>query len=150
MYQIKEINIDQAKECHKLDALSINLWSYRQWEEELKREEVKALAIYIDSILVGICVFQKLFKEAQINYFSIHPKFKRKGLGKKLLTKTLVYCINIKIEKILLEVSKNNLEALCFYKYFGFETINVRKNYYLDGSDALLKEKKLLNFNLSS
>ena len=46
-------------------------------------------------------------------------------------------------QKILLEVSQSNVNAERFYERFDFSTVGIRKNYYKDGSDALLKEKKL-------
>ena len=45
------------------------------------------------------------------------------------------------VKKIFLEVSTNNFPALNLYKNNGFVQISVRKNYYEDGSDAILMEK---------
>jgi len=42
-----------------------------------------------------------------------------------------------------LEVSQGNVTAERFYNRFDFFTVGIRKNYYKDGSHALLKEKKL-------
>ena len=47
------------------------------------------------------------------------------------------------LKKILLEVSQSNVTAVRFYSRFDFSTVGIRKNYYKDGSHALLKEKKL-------
>ena len=49
----------------------------------------------------------------------------------------------IEVEKIILEVSQGNVTAENFYSRFDFSTVGIRKNYYKDGSHALLKEKKL-------
>ena len=57
------------------------------------------------------------------------------------------YLINefkkLNINKLFLEVSHTNLTAEKFYSRFEFSTVGIRKNYYKDGSNALLKEKKL-------
>ena len=37
----------------------------------------------------------------------------------------------------------NNAQAENFYSRFDFSTVGIRRNYYKDGSHALLKEKKL-------
>jgi len=42
-----------------------------------------------------------------------------------------------------LEVSQSNVTAERFYSRFNFSTVGIRRNYYKDGSHALLKEKKL-------
>ena len=53
-------------------------------------------------------------------------------------------CNKLKINKLLLEVSENNSAAESFYNNFDFITVGIRKNYYSDGSNALLKEKELI------
>ena len=49
----------------------------------------------------------------------------------------------LNLKKILLEVSQSNVTAERFYSRVDFATVWIRKNYYKDGSHALLKEKKL-------
>ena len=53
-------------------------------------------------------------------------------------------CEELNLNKLLLEVSDLNSIAENFYKQFNFLTVGRRKNYYKDGSDAVLKEKKLI------
>ena len=53
-------------------------------------------------------------------------------------------CEQLNISKLFLEVSHNNFIAEKFYSRFNFSTVGIRRNYYKDGSDALLKEKKLI------
>ena len=52
-------------------------------------------------------------------------------------------CENLNLKKLLLEVSQSNASAERFYSRFDFSTVGIRRNYYQDGSDAVLKEKKL-------
>ena len=53
-------------------------------------------------------------------------------------------CEKLNLRKLLLEVSQSNITAERFYSNFAFSTVGIRKNYYKDGSDAVLKEKKLI------
>ena len=144
MYLIKKITIKQSEECYEIDLLTVKLWNLQQWENELRKKYVFAFACFRNHKIVGVCVFQKIMSNAELTYLSIHPRFKRKGLGKKLLTEIFKQGQKLTIEKILLEVSEKNIAALNFYHSFGFETIGIRKKYYKDGSNALLQEKKLL------
>ena len=144
MYLVKKITRKESKECHQIDLMTIKLWNLTQWEKELRKNYVYAFACFKSYQIVGICVFQKIFCNAELTYLSIHPKFKRRGLGKKLLKETFQLCESFAIEKIQLEVSEKNLDALKFYQSLGFETKGIRKKYYKDGSDALLQEKILL------
>ena len=52
-------------------------------------------------------------------------------------------CEKLNLNKLLLEVSLSNVTAESFYSRFDFSTVGIRRNYYRDGSDALLKEKNL-------
>ena len=81
--------------------------------------------------------------EAQINYFSIKKKFRRKGYGSYLMNHLVKDCLRLNLNKLLLEVSEINLIAESFYNKFDFLTVGIRKNYYRDGTHAVLKEKNL-------
>ena len=142
MTYIRVINSKDSKSCYELDLISIKHWNYHQWENELNKDYVTALGIYSNTKILGVCVFYKIYNELEIRYLSVHPSYKRRGLGKSLICEILSKCKSENITKIILEVSLKNKQALCFYDYFKFETVGVRKKYYKDGSDALLKEKK--------
>tara|TARA_Y100000589_G_scaffold309615_1_gene327294 strand:- start:151 stop:585 length:435 start_codon:yes stop_codon:yes gene_type:complete len=143
MIKIKEINSKHSNSCYELDLKSINHWDKNQWKNELEKDYVTAMGIYFDNTILGLCVLHKIYNEAEIRYLSVHPSYKRRGLGKKLIYKIFEECKKDNINKIFLEVSLKNKQALRFYEYVGFETISIRRNYYKDGSDALIKEKKV-------
>ncbi len=143
MIKTKEINSINSRSCYELDLKSIKHWNQNQWENELEKDYVTAIGIFSNNTILGVCVFHKIHDEAEIRYLSVHPSYKRRGLGKKLIYKILQECKNENIKRIFLEVSLKNKQALKFYDYFGFETISIRKKYYKDGSDALLKEKNV-------
>ena len=97
----------------------------------------------ISNLVIGICVFHVVLDEAQINYFVVNQKFRKKGFGSYLMNYLIKKCEKLNLKKILLEVSQGNVTAERFYSRFDFSTVGIRKNYYKDGSDALLKEKKI-------
>ena len=142
MINIKKICPKNSESCYELDFKSIKLWNQTQWKNELEKNYVTAIGIYLNNSLLGVCVCHKIYDEAEIRYLSIHPSYKRRGLGRKLIYKIFKECKNENIKRIFLDVSFKNKEALSFYDYLGFKTICIRKKYYKDGSDALLKEKK--------
>ena len=143
MLNIKEINAKNSKSCYELDLKSIKHWNQNQWKKELENVYVTAMGLYLNNSIIGICVFHKIFDEAEIRYLSVHPYYKRRGLGKKLICRIFKECEDENIKRIFLEVSIKNKQALSFYSNFGFKTISIRKKYYKDGSDALIKEKML-------
>ena len=143
MISIKEIDHRELELCYELDSNTICLWTKKQWETELKKRGVKVFSVLFEKKIIGISVVHTIIDEAQINYFSINRKFRRKGYGSYLMIFLIMQCEKLNIKKILLEVSETNLVADIFYSKFNFLTVGVRKNYYRDGSDAILKEKNL-------
>ena len=143
MISIKQINEKDIDLCYELDSNTISLWSKKQWANEFKKEGISVSGVLLANLLIGICVFQVVLDEAQINYFVVNKKFRKKGFGTYLMRKVIKQCENLKINKIILEVSHINLKAEKFYSRFDFSTVGIRRNYYKDGSDALLKEKKI-------
>ena len=143
MISIKQINKKDIDLCYVLDSNTISLWSKEQWANEFKKEGTKIFGLFITNFFIGICVFQIVLDEAQINYFSINQKFRRRGFGSYLLRYLIKKCEELRLKKLLLEVSQSNDSAERFYSRFNFSTVGIRKNYYRDGSHALLKEKKL-------
>ena len=143
MISIKQINEKDIDLCYELDSDTISLWSKKQWANEFKKEGTKIFGLLIANLVIGICVFQVVVDEAQINYFVVNKKFREKGFGSYLMCYLVKKCEKLNLKKILLEVSQGNVTAERFYSRFDFSTVGIRKNYYKDGSHALLKEKKL-------
>ena len=143
MISIKQINKKDIDLCYELDSNTISLWSKEQWANEFKKNDTKIFGLLIKNLVIGICVFQVVLDEAQINYFVINKKFREKGFGSYLMSYLIKKCEKLNLKKLLLEVSQSNITAERFYSRFDFSTVGIRKNYYKDGSHALLKEKKL-------
>ena len=144
MISIKQINEQDIDLCYELDSNTISLWSKKQWANELKKEGVKVFCLLLKNLVIGICVFQVVLDEAQINFFVVNKKFRKKGYGSYFMSYLIEQCEEININKLFLEVSKKNIYAEKFYNGFDFFTVGIRRNYYKDGSDALIKEKKLI------
>ena len=144
MISIKQINEKDIELCYELDSNTIALWSKTQWANEFKKDGIKVFGLLLANFLIGICVLHIVLDEAQINYFVVNQKFRKKGFGSYLMRHLIKQCEKLNINKLLLEVSQSNVIAENFYNNFDFSTVGRRKNYYKDGSDALLKEKKLI------
>ena len=143
MISIKQINKKDIDLCYELDSNTISLWSKEQWANEFKKDGTKIFGLLIKKLVIGICVFQVVLDEAQINYFVVNKKFRKKGFGTYFMSYLIKKCEKLNLKKLFLEVSQNNATAERFYSRFDFSTVGIRKNYYKDGSHALLKEKIL-------
>jgi len=144
MISIKQIYKKDIDLCYELDSNTISLWSKKQWANEFKKEGIKVFGLLLSNFVIGICVLHVILDEAQINFFAVSHKYRKKGLGTFLMSYLIKECEKLNINKLFLEVSQNNFIAEKFYSRFDFSTVGIRRNYYKDGSDALLKEKKLI------
>ena len=145
MISIKHINEKDIDSCYELDSNTISLWSKKQWAKEFKKEGTQVFGLLLSNLVIGVCVFQVVIDEAQINFFVVNKKYRKKGFGSYLMNYLIEECEKLNITKLLLEVSNTNFIAEQFYSHFDFFTVGIRRNYYKDGSDALLKEKKINN-----
>jgi len=143
MISIKEINESDIDLCYELDSNTISLWTQKQWFNEFKKKGTKIFGLSISNLVIGICVFQVVLDEAHINYFVIDNKFRKRGFGTRLMNYLIKQCEKLNVRKLFLEVSQRNITAEEFYSRFEFFSVGIRKNYYRDGSNAILKEKKL-------
>ena len=143
MISIKQINKKDIDICYELDSNTLSLWTKKQWANEFKKKDTKIIGLIIVNLVIGICVFQIVLDEAQINYFVVNPKFRKRGFGSYLMRYLIKQCEKSNLKKLILEVSNSNVTAEKFYNRFNFFTVGIRKNYYKDGSDAILKEKNL-------
>ena len=143
MVSIKEIDQKEFELCYELDLETICLWTKKQWQGEFNKRGNKVVGILVNKKIIGIYVLQTIIDEAQINYFSVKQKFRRKGYGTELMNYLINECRKLNIKKLFLEVSETNSIAENFYCKFNFLTTGRRKNYYKEGADAVLKEKNL-------
>ena len=87
---------------------------------------------YFENIFAGYLITYDSVDSLDIFEIAVDKNFRKKGIASKLLNK-----INDE-RKILLEVSEKNIIAIKLYIKNGFKIISRRKNYYLDGSDAII------------
>ena len=96
---------------------------------------------------VGIMVCRIFTDEAEIMTLAVRPGFRRQGIARALLEKTMETARSFGSPQMFLDVEDGNLPAIKLYETHGFSIINRRKQYYrqTDGSytDALVMRRKL-------
>ena len=143
MISFKELDFKDFELCYGIDSDTICLWTKKQWKLEFDKQGVKVVGILLKKEIIGIYVIQIIIDEAQINFFSIKQKYRRKGYGSHLMRNLIKQCKKLSVKRVLLEVSDANSIAGFFYNKYKFLNVGIRKNYYKNGSDAVLKEKIL-------
>ena len=120
MISIKQIYDKDIDLCYELDSNTISLWSKNQWASEFKKEGIKVFGLSYSNCVIGVCVIQVILDEAQINYFVVDKKFRKRGFGSCLMNYLIKICKKQNINKLLLEVSQKNDVAKNFYRSFDF------------------------------
>lgn len=105
-------------------------WSYQILVELLAQDSVDLLVIYQSEKVIGYCLYQHIFEQAEILRIGTHPDYQRQGVASKLFASLNSILKNEKIESLLLEVRADNAPAIALYEQQGFEVIHRRKGYY--------------------
>lgn len=93
--------------------------------------------------IVGYAGMWLVVDEAHINTIAVHPAWRRRGLGERLLQSMLAKARGLNALTATLEVRVSNLGAQKLYHKYGFEEVGRRRRYYRDGEDALLMTARI-------
>lgn len=64
---------------------------------------------------------------------AVRENCRRTGVGSELLKSVLK-----QKTELFLEVRESNINAIAFYKNYGFNSVGIRKKYYHDGENAII------------
>jgi ribosomal-protein-alanine N-acetyltransferase len=122
------------------------------WPDEAYRSEIQSnrLATYIvarlGDDLVGFGGLWIMVDEAHITTFAVHPAWRRRGIGERLLMALLDVALAQRAREATLEGRLSNLPARRLYEKYGFRPVGVRARYYSDdGEDALIMTTEALS-----
>lgn len=87
--------------------------------------------------IVGYGGLWNIADEAHISTIATHPQYRGRGWGEILLVGMIRKALVLKATYVVLEVRVSNTVAQNLYKKFGFETVDIKRNYYSNnGEDA--------------
>jgi ribosomal-protein-alanine N-acetyltransferase len=89
--------------------------------------------------VVGYAGVWLMVDEAHITTFAVHPDWRRKGVGRRLIQALLVAATELGAARMTLEVRVSNLAGQSLYEGHGFQITGRRERYYTDdGEDAYI------------
>lgn len=119
-------------------------WNKSFFSQDIDNEYALPLVARADDNVVGYICLWKILDEIQISNIAVSPEYRRRGIGEKMMEKTLNLAAKKDFRRISLDVRVSNLPAVSLYKKFGFTQAGRRKNYYRSPpEDALILEKIL-------
>jgi ribosomal-protein-alanine N-acetyltransferase len=115
------------------------------WPPDAYRNELATnrLASYVvaraDDVVVGFAGIWVMVDEAHVTTFAVDPRWRRRGVGERLLLALLDLSVARRAREATLEVRLSNMPARRLYEKYGFRPVGIRPRYYSDnGEDALI------------
>ena len=115
-------------------------WSAGLFLSELAQRGSRAyLVARHQAKVVGYAGVMILGDEGHITNIAVDPAFHRHRIGMRLLLDLVEAALKRDVRSMTLEVRRANAGAQAMYRKFGFQTVGVRKGYYVEtGEDAYI------------
>lgn len=131
-------------------SLESRLFAHDPWSAELFHQELdevpatRRVQVAVDGdAIVGYASLRFVGAEGDVNTIAVAPEAQGSGIGAMLLDWLTATAYDLGVRHLYLEVRSDNEAALAMYQRRGFERIDLRRNYYGSGVDALVMRKKL-------
>jgi ribosomal-protein-alanine N-acetyltransferase len=133
------------------ESCGLSLWGWEAYRAELDRAETIMLVarrqtarFAANSRLSGFIAARVYDQEIHINNIGVRTEERRRGIGSRLLSRSLRIGAHFGARVALLEVRAGNISAQELYKAFGFIAQSRRQGYYRDPlEDALVMSREL-------
>lgn len=98
--------------------------------------------VYEEDHILGFVVYSIVQDIAEIIDIAIIKEEEGKGIGSKLINTVIEKAKELGLHSISLEVREDNERAIGFYEKEGFKKSHIRKQYYLDSTNAIFMIKE--------
>lgn len=141
---IREMRIDDVIRVYEIDQNDLKSnWSENLYRFELIDINTRAFVYEEDEKVLGFIIAKYIGDTSDLLQIAVDKAHKEMKIGKKLLNYCIDHLKKEGVKEMILEVGAENSEAIRFYKGFKFEYVNLRKNYYGRGKDAILMKLRM-------
>ena len=122
-------------------------WNNQTLNELLEQDSIQLMIMNnrANDEVVGYCLYQVLFEQAEILRIGTHPDYQRQRIASQIFAELNEVLETQQVEALLLEVRADNTAAIALYEQQGFMLIHRRKGYYQLGLqsaiDALIMQR---------
>ena len=138
---IEAMRLEDLEEVQRIELASFSTpWPSNAYRSELETNRLASyLVARIDDKVVGYGGMWLMVDEAHITTFAVHPAWRRRRIGERLLLAFLDLARDRRAREATLEVRLSNLPARRLYEKYGFRPVGLRPRYYSDNNeDALI------------
>lgn len=145
--RIEAMRIADIAEVQAIERASFTSpWPPQAYRAELETNRLASyLVARIDGRIVAFGGLWLMVDEAHVTTFAVHPAWRRRRIGERLLLAMLDLAVERGAREATLEVRLSNLAARRLYEKYGFRPVGLRPRYYSDdGEDALVMTTEAL------
>jgi ribosomal-protein-alanine N-acetyltransferase len=125
---------------------SLTPWSKEMFLEELRNPLAHSFIYRVDKpqgySLAGFICFRNVGEESELLNICVHPLYRRKGIGRKLMQFYMEFGRAKQIKTFYLEVHVSNPPAIHLYQGFSYQPEGTRKKFYQGEFDALVMVRR--------
>jgi len=119
-------------------------WDAKSFSIEVDRSVSHLWVLRIDDAVAGYVCFWIFADEVHLLNVAVHEKYRRMGMGQRLLSKMINAGMDRGAKTAWLEVRPSNAAASALYTQIGFREVGRRRQYYTDtGEDAIMMSLRL-------
>lgn len=132
--------IRELRDCDipAIAELELVLFGVGAWNEAIIRQELAApartyrvdVSEHSPDVIRGYGGLWCADRDAELMTLGVAPKWRRRGVARRLLGELIAAAAAQSARRMLLEVRVDNDAAIALYRSFGFQRIGFRRGYY--------------------
>lgn len=133
---IRNMDFEDIDSIYEIEKVSFaNPWSKESYINEINNKSAIYIVVEIDNKIIGYAGMWLIFDEAHITNVAVHPNFRNRNVGSRLIDELISIGNNKKIYDFTLEVRKSNEAAINLYNKYNFSVEGIRSKYYQDNKE---------------
>lgn len=117
--------------------------SYNSFTYHIKNNLL--LVLELDKRIIAYTLVLIKRKKAKLYSIGVLKEFRAQGFSSLLLENSIQKLHTLDFKSLVLEVRRDNIDAIALYKRFAFHITKEQKQFYKDGCDAYIMELSLAN-----
>ena len=110
-------------------------WSVKLLQDGMESQWDTFWVALVEENVIGYSNLRVLSDEGELERIAVDAKWRRLGVGRKLMEAMENFAENHQVSAVTLEVRSQNTAARRLYESYGFQEAGIRKRYYRNPDD---------------